>query len=147
MKKIVILMVGFLVMSCGSKKSVSTYVKEKDSISYVLPSDNTFVVSNLCDTLRSPLNVVKTISTGVSDTKLEIKGNVLTLSVKTDTIFKEVVKIREKVVKETKEVPYIPKWFKTLFWIVAALLLTVIVFPKVASAIKTMVLRLLGLPS
>jgi len=143
MKRIVILMAGFLVISCGSKKSTSTYVKEKDSISYVLPTENILVIKNLCDSIRQPLDIVKTINTGVTKSRIQIQGNTLTVVTETDTIYKDRYIERIKTVKETKEVPYTPKWIKTLIWLLLSYTIISIAFPIVPQTIKNFIKRLL----
>ena len=146
MKRIVILMAGFLVISCGSKKSTSTYVKEKDSISYVLPTENTLVIKNLCDSIRQPLDIVKTINTGVTKSRIQIQGNTLTIKTETDTIYKDRYIERIKTVKETKEVPYTPKFIKILLWILATAVFVFIAFPKLPKALNVIFGKLLGFP-
>ena len=144
MKKIFILVVVVLLSSCKAKKR-TTYEKvvDRDSISYVLPSDNTFVVSNLCDTLNRPLELLKTISTGVSESSVEIKGNTLTIKTVTDTIFKDRITYKERVKLETKEVPYTPKWVKTLVWLLASCVVVFIAFPTIPKAINVIVKKLI----
>jgi len=144
MKKIFIIALVVLLSSCGAKKK-TTYEKivDRDSISYVLPSDNTFVVSNLCDTLNRPLELLKTISTGVSESVVEIKGNTLTIKTVTDTIFKDRITYKERVKLETKEVPYTPKWVKTLLCLLASCVVVFVVFPNIPRAIKAFAKKLI----
>ena len=146
LKFVLFILVAVLVMSCGAKKKVYEKVITKDSVSYVLPSDNTFVVSNLCDSIKRPVQVLKTIENGISKSTLEIKGNTLTFRTVTDTIFKEKIKYQELVKKEEVEVPYTPKFIKILLWILTSCVIIFIAFPKVPAAIQVMAKRLIGFP-
>lgn len=145
-KLITLYLLILIFSSCGSKKKVYEKVITKDSISYVLPSENTLVVDNLCDSLNRPVQVLKTMNNGVSKSVVQIKGNTLTVLTKTDTIFKEKISYRDRVKLEEKEVPYVPKWWKFLFWIVAALLVVCIAFPKIARAINVILRKIIGFP-
>jgi hypothetical protein len=146
LKFIVFIILAVLITSCGAKKKVYEKVIERDSISYVLPSDNSFVVSNLCDSIKRPVQVLKTIENGISKSTLQIKGNTLTFRTVTDTIFKEKISYRDRVKLEEKEVPYTPKWIKFLLWFFIALSVVCIAFPKVAKAINVIAKKLIGFP-
>lgn len=105
---------GIFLSSCAAKKNESTKIVEvsSDTISYALPSENNFIITNLCDSLNSPVEVIKTIDTGVSETSLEVKDNTLVLQVKTDTVFKDRIQFKDRLVEVDKEViKYkIPMW-------------------------------------
>lgn len=145
-KIIAIYVLAIFVMGCASKKKVYEKVTTKDSVSYVLPSENKLVIEELCDTLKIPVQVLKTISNGVSKTTVQVKDNKLTVETKTDTIFKEKISYRDRVKTEEIEVPYIPKWWKVLFWVVASYAVVGTFFPKVSKAVNVMVKKLIGFP-
>lgn len=108
------LMFGCFLVSCSAKKKVSsnTVVVNSDTLTYVLPSENRLEVSTLCDSLNRPVEVLKTIDTGVSETTVQVKDNKLVVEVKTDTIFKDRIVYRDKLVEVDKEVVKykIPTW-------------------------------------
>lgn len=114
MKPVLLTILVLTALSCASKRKVSTNTVEikRDSISYVLPSDILLEVSNLCDSLDRPVDVLKTINTGASEASVQIKDNKLRVQVKTDTIFKEKIVYRDKLVEVDKEVVKwkIPMW-------------------------------------
>lgn len=146
LKFVLFIVAAVILTSCGSKKkvleSVTTELKE---ISYALPGENTLIIESICDTLvgGEAIPVVQTISTPISETRVSIKDNKLIVVTKTDTIFKDRIEIKDKIVKETKEVPYTPKWIKTLLWILATATFVFIVFPKIPQALNTIAKKLI----
>jgi len=126
--------VCFFFFGCTAKKSVSEKIVEKssDTLTYVLPSENNFVISNLCDTLNRPLELIKTIDTGVSETSLEVKDNTLVLQVKTDTVFKDRIQYRDRVetVKEDVVRYKIPTWVWITIIVETLLIIALIRFNK-----------------
>ena len=108
------LMLGMLLTSCAAKKNSTTEIVEtsSDTLTYVLPSENRLVIESLCDSLGNPIQFVKEIDTGVSDTKVEVKDNQLVVEVRTDTVYKDRIVYRDREVKVDKEVVRykIPAW-------------------------------------
>lgn len=104
----------FFLVGCTAKKRVSETVVEKssDTLTYVLPSENRLEITTLCDSLNRPLEVLKTIDTGVSETTVQVKDNKLVVQVKTDTVYKDRIVYRDKLVEVDKEVVKykIPAW-------------------------------------
>ena len=145
-KVIILYVLAVVAMGCASKKKVYEKVTTKDSVSYVLPSENKLVIEELCDTLKIPVQVLKTIDSGASKTTVEVKNNRLTVTTKTDTIFKDRLVYRDRVKTEEIEVPYVPKWWKFLFWIVLSYAVVGTFFPKVSKAVNVMVKKLIGFP-
>ena len=108
------ILLGVFLSSCAAKKKVSTTIVERssDTLSYVLPTENNFIVSTLCDSIDRPLEFIKTIDTGVSETTLEVKDNKLVLQVKTDTVYKDRIVYKDKFVEVDRDVVRykIPAW-------------------------------------
>lgn len=140
------LLILVVVGSCKVKKNSETYVSERNQISYALPSENTLVIENLCDSINRPLQTVKTISKGVSETKVEIRGNRLVVKTVYDTIFQEKIVEKIRTVKEVEEVPYTPKWRKTLEWALLTICFLVFAFPKIATIVNGMFKKAIGFP-
>ena len=147
LKFVVFLAACLFAISCGSKKkvleSVTTELKE---ISYALPGENTLIIESICDTIVAgeSIQVNQVISNPVSDTRVQIKDNRLIVTTKTDTVFKDRIELKEKLVTKTKQVPYTPKWVKTLVWVLLTYTFLSIVFPGIPRAIQVMARKLIS---
>jgi len=107
--------VCLLLSSCAAKKNTSSelVVIERDTLSYVLPSENKLTITQLCDSLNNPLEFLKTINTGVSQTTVEVKDNELRIEVKTDTVYKDRIVYRDRTKTVEKDVVR----YKIPFWV------------------------------
>lgn len=102
-------------MGCGVKKNYVERVKEKDTISYVLPFKSEISLKALCDTLKVPILDVKS---GPVSTRIIYKDGEKVLVTQYDTIYKDKIKYRDReVIKQ--EVKYKTHWGLVLGFMLA----------------------------
>ena len=141
MKKANILyLLPFLLISCGTKKKITTVDIEREKITYVLPTDNRLYVEALCDSLGNPVQIERVITNAAGTTSVKIKDNRLEVITKHDTIFKDKYVYKDKVVN-SEIVRSKTDWRLILFFCLAILIF--VIFPKIPRAIHTIAIKLI----
>lgn len=139
---IYIFIILFLGACNAKKKVISTSVStERESISYVLPSNNELTINELCDTLKIKSPMVIQNDDGVVDIRLELKDNTLKVKTEYDTIYKD--RYIEKEVIKTKESETVKyKWAK-ITWAFLGVIILFCIFPGIPRAINTIAIKLI----
>lgn len=136
-----LLIILLIFSSCKTSKIKETSVEvEKKSISYALPTNNILEVDNICDTLKPSPTISQTLHTGSGEVKVNIKDNKLIIETKTDTILKEKIVYRDKIVtKEEKQTVF--KWAK-ITWFFLGLIILGAFFPIIFTVINGLLRKL-----
>ena len=147
MRVLIILFVLVLISSCKSKQPMtkSTIVEtSRSSISYVLPTSNSFEINSLCDSISGkPKDFKAKIKTGTGDIDVESKDNKFKFIYKTDTIVKDSIVIKEVFVDKYK-LDIIYKTPKIWYYISGVLLLGW-VFPAIPRFVNGVFKKLVGM--
>jgi len=147
--KLYFLLLALLIISCKTTYDKESYSNiEREKITYVLPSESTLEVDNICDSIESPLKLTKTVNTGSSKVSLSIKDNKLRVEVKSDTVYKEKIVYKDKeVIKEKKVTKF--KWAKITWFFFGLIILGAffpIIFQVINGLIRSLFLLIFKIP-